>query len=128
MGDRTWKLYIAVGVAAWAAYFLAPGLHGSGLPVDVLKIDRAFTARITDDPKESALARAILGLGPTLGLMTVAEGVETPEQWRRLSALGCDFGQGFLLSRPVDDARLEALLHRAAHNPAGPADGASCAF
>src|SRR5206468_3105437 len=52
------------------------------LPVDVLKIDRAFTARITEARKESALARAILALGPTLGLKTPAEGGETPEQWR----------------------------------------------
>ena len=97
------------------------------LPVDVLKIDRAFTARITEARKESALARAILALGPTLGLKTVAEGVETPEQWRMLAELGCDYAQGFLLSRPVDPAEIEALLRRPAHNPAEAADGTACA-
>jgi len=97
------------------------------LPVDVLKIDRAFTARITEGPQESALARAIVALGPTLGLRTVAEGVETAEQWRLLADLGCDFAQGFLLSRPVDALTLDARLRHPAHNPAGPADGATCA-
>src|SRR5205814_2142368 len=96
------------------------------LPIDILKIDRAFTARITAARNESALARAILALGPTLGLKTVAEGVETPEQWRMLADLGCDFAQGFLLSRPVDPLALGALLRRPAHNPAGMADGTTC--
>jgi diguanylate cyclase (GGDEF)-like protein/PAS domain S-box-containing protein len=80
------------------------------LPIDVLKIDRSFIDGIADGCEESALARAILKLGSTLRLRTVAEGVEHPEQLAALKSLGCDFAQGFLLSRPLTETELIALL------------------
>jgi diguanylate cyclase (GGDEF)-like protein len=72
------------------------------LPVDVLKIDRSF---LTGD--EPALVEAIVGLARTLGLSTVAEGIEVREQLELLRALGCDRGQGYLFARPLP---LEDLL------------------
>jgi diguanylate cyclase (GGDEF)-like protein/PAS domain S-box-containing protein len=80
------------------------------LPVDVLKIDRAFTADITAGGKRAALARAVVTIADTLGLRTVAEGVETAAQRAELSALGCALGQGYLFARPLDDGALRALL------------------
>jgi diguanylate cyclase (GGDEF)-like protein/PAS domain S-box-containing protein len=80
------------------------------LPVDVLKIDRTFTQRITSDPKESALARAIIQLGPTLELKTVAEGIEEADQWETLRGLGCDLGQGYFFSRPLNGDAMTAFL------------------
>ncbi|HYD53818.1 MAG TPA: EAL domain-containing protein, partial [Gemmatimonadaceae bacterium] len=53
---------------------------------------------------------AVLSFGRSLGLRTVAEGVETAEQLQRLRALGCDDAQGFLFSAPLDAARMEAML------------------
>ena len=71
----------------------------SRLPVDILKLDRAFL--VGDDPD---LIAAVVGLGQALSLDVVAEGIEEDEQWRALRALGCQYGQGFLFSRPLDAA------------------------
>jgi len=68
--------------------------------VDVLKIDRAFTAGLTKDAGSEAIVKAIVGMARGLGLEVVAEGVETEEQLERLIALGCDGAQGYLLGRP----------------------------
>jgi diguanylate cyclase (GGDEF)-like protein len=80
------------------------------LPVEVLKIDRAFTADVTDDGKRGAFARTILTLAETLGLRAVAEGVETVAQHQALLALGCELGQGYLYARPLDGAALQHFL------------------
>jgi diguanylate cyclase (GGDEF)-like protein/PAS domain S-box-containing protein len=80
------------------------------LPVDVLKIDRAFTADVTAGGKRAALARAVVTLADTLGLRTVAEGVETAEQHAELRALGCGFAQGYLYARPLDLDAFEEFL------------------
>ncbi|HMO76790.1 MAG TPA: EAL domain-containing protein [Sphingopyxis sp.] len=76
------------------------------LPLDVLKIDRSFVEHMVDDRDKVAIVRTIQSLAETLGMKTTAEGVETADQARLLSALGCDFGQGFLFARPMlaDDA------------------------
>jgi len=82
------------------------------LPVDILKIDRSFIGGVTGSAEESALARAIVNLGQTLGLETVAEGVETAEQLAVLRQLGCQLGQGYHLARPLGPAAVDALLDR----------------
>jgi diguanylate cyclase (GGDEF)-like protein/PAS domain S-box-containing protein len=69
-------------------------------PIDILKIDKSFIDA-TKDGGDHALVSSIIGLGRTLGLHTVAEGVEVFEQYGRLAELGCDSAQGFLMSRPV---------------------------
>lgn len=70
-------------------------------PWEVLKLDRSFIARLGVDPRAEHLVRAMVVMAHALGMRTVAEGVETPEQMRRLTDLGCDIVQGFLFSRPV---------------------------
>jgi EAL domain-containing protein (putative c-di-GMP-specific phosphodiesterase class I) len=80
------------------------------LPVDVLKIDRAFVTGVADSAEDAAVAQAVLSLARILGLATVAEGIETPEQAAALLAIGCTFGQGYLFSRPLPGPELETKL------------------
>jgi diguanylate cyclase (GGDEF)-like protein/PAS domain S-box-containing protein len=68
-------------------------------PIDILKIDRAFVSRLTEQDGGPELARAVIMLGSTLGLETVAEGIENETQAATLLDLGCVAGQGFLFSR-----------------------------
>src|SRR4051812_5664849 len=76
------------------------------MPVDVLKIDRAFVNGLERGGEELAFARAICDLARTLALDTVAEGIELSAQADHLSDLGCTFGQGFLYARPLTPDRL----------------------
>jgi len=79
--------------------------------MDILKIDKAFVDPLGDgDPDSGALVSAIISLAHALRLEVVAEGIERPEQQAELRAMGCRLGQGFLYSRPVEPARLSALL------------------
>jgi diguanylate cyclase len=80
------------------------------LKVDSIKIDKSFVDGLLHGAEESALARAVLKIGGTLGLETTAEGIETTAQLDSLRALGCDFGQGFYLSRPVEADKIAGLL------------------
>jgi len=69
-------------------------------PIDILKIDRSFVSRLTNSDNGPELARAVITLGETLGLDTVAEGIELEPQVAALLALGCVAGQGFLFAKP----------------------------
>jgi diguanylate cyclase (GGDEF)-like protein/PAS domain S-box-containing protein len=80
------------------------------LPVDTLKIDRAFIDGLGDDPEDTAIVEAIITLAHTLGLQVVAEGVETPAQAAQLRTLGCESAQGYLFARPLPASDLRALL------------------
>ena len=71
------------------------------LPIDALKIDRSFIDRMSRDGEGSEIVKAIFKLGQALSKQVYAEGIETPAQLALLQELGCEFGQGFLLSRPV---------------------------
>jgi diguanylate cyclase (GGDEF)-like protein/PAS domain S-box-containing protein len=79
-------------------------------PVDILKVDKSFIDAVADDAQDSALAQAIIELGHTLRLQTVAEGVEAPEQARQLRALQCELGQGYYFAQPLDADQVAALL------------------
>ncbi len=79
-------------------------------PVDVLKIDKSFVDHVARGGADAALARTVVALGQTLGLTTVAEGVETAAQHAALTALGCALGQGYLFARPLSAADARALL------------------
>src|SRR6266545_4786347 len=83
-------------------------------PIDMLKIDKGFIDGIGEGREESALANAIINLSHTLQLHTIAEGIERPEQAAKLVALGCDDGQGYHFSRPLDPQALRALLEQTA--------------
>jgi diguanylate cyclase (GGDEF)-like protein len=82
------------------------------LPVDILKIDRAFVVDLATNPRHVVLLRAIVAMAGAFGLTTVAEGVETPQQLALVRDLGCDTAQGFLLAAPTDGAEATALLVR----------------
>jgi diguanylate cyclase (GGDEF)-like protein len=82
------------------------------LPVDVIKIDKAFVIDMETSPSDAAIVSATVDLAHSLGLRAVAEGVESDEVWRRLSALGCDIAQGFHVSRPLPARDLAPLLGR----------------
>jgi len=90
------------------------------LPVDVLKIDRAFTAHVAEDGRSAAFARAVLSFAAALGVRTVAEGVETEAQHAELLALGCAQGQGWLYARPLDAADVTTIV-RERRTPVPPA-------
>jgi len=100
--------------------------HLANLPIDMLKIDRSFVARLEIDSKEAAVVRSIMLLGSSLGKEIVAEGIETPSQLEQLRAMGCGFGQGFLLANPLTATQATDLLLRgpvlnlAAHDDRGP--------
>ncbi len=79
------------------------------LPIDVLKIDRAFVTDMVTDPSALAIARTIVTLAKSLSLQLVAEGIETEEQATLLRAMGCDEFQGFLYGRPVAAKAFERL-------------------
>ena len=83
------------------------------LPVDVLKLDRAFIAGSSRElPRQYAVTGAVLRLAAVLDLTTIAEGVETPAQALALRRLGCPLAQGFRYSPAVPPADLDALLAR----------------
>ncbi len=87
--------------------------HLKRLPMNELKIDRAFVADVQRGGRDGALAAAIIALGSELGLKVVAEGVETAAQSEFLLARGCVLQQGFLFSRPLPRDAFEELLARA---------------
>ena|GEM_PF-857742 len=84
--------------------------HLRDFAVDIIKLDRSFVSRIGSGLADGAILRAIIGLGNTLGLLTIGEGIERPEQLAALNAMGCHAGQGFHLSRPLPLDAMEALL------------------
>ncbi|MCL4129556.1 UNVERIFIED_CONTAM: hypothetical protein GTU68_017352 [Idotea baltica] len=77
------------------------------LPVDVLKIDRMFIRDLDKDENDMAIVTGVVALATSMGLKTVAEGVETAEQYRLLQKLGCDTCQGYYFSKPVPVAEFE---------------------
>ncbi len=80
------------------------------LPIDILKIDRSFVSGLADTEDSEALVHTLTQLGKLLGLHTVAEGIETDDQWRCLLDEGADSGQGNLFSRPLTPHDLDHLL------------------
>jgi len=81
-------------------------------PIDILKVDKSFVDDVGDSLEQGALAEAIVQLGKTLHLETVAEGVEQSTQVDELRALGCQYGQGFYFAKPLRADEIEALLPR----------------
>ncbi len=82
----------------------------SQYPLDVLKIDRSFVQGMDNGPNGRALASAVVALGRSLKLKVVAEGIERAEQEWDLRNLGCDYGQGYLYSKPISNYQLIDLL------------------
>jgi diguanylate cyclase (GGDEF)-like protein/PAS domain S-box-containing protein len=82
--------------------------HLRRFPIDTLKIDRSFVTQMTEDNAE--IVRTIIGLAQNLGMDVVAEGVETPDQIEMLKALGCEYGQGYFFSKPLDMQLAEQFI------------------
>jgi diguanylate cyclase (GGDEF)-like protein len=86
-------------------------------PIDLLKIDRSFVKGVPRDQDDVAITEAIISLAHSLKLGVIAEGVETQEQWEFLRNRDCDEAQGFLLSPPVTEEVLSALLVSGGSSP-----------
>lgn len=76
--------------------------HLQELPLDSLKIDRSFVMNLGSNDNDAAIVRTIIALAHNLGMEVVAEGIETDEQWQKLKALGCEWGQGYLFAEPMN--------------------------
>ena len=79
-------------------------------PLDYLKIDRSFVTMMADGSENEEIVRTIVALAKALKLAIIAEGVETREQFHKLRGLGCEFGQGYLFSRPLPVDQIDAIL------------------
>ncbi len=91
------------------------------LPVDVIKIDKSFVMEMAVDASDAAIVRSTIDLAHNLGLRVVAEGVESEDAWRQLESLGCDYAQGFYLSRPLPaEAATRLIRERGAARTAPP--------
>ncbi|MFC5861236.1 EAL domain-containing protein [Acidicapsa dinghuensis] len=87
-------------------------LHLQSLPFDELKVDRSFVSSMTQKHDSRQIVAAVVGLGQSLSLTTVAEGVETEEQAEILLWLGCELGQGWLYGKPVPAEQLDEMMKR----------------
>ena len=81
-------------------------------PVDILKIDRAFVDKISHGREGAAVAQAIITMSNALQLRAIAEGIEKPEQLLALEQMGCELGQGYYFSKPLDEKAMGELLKR----------------
>jgi EAL domain-containing protein (putative c-di-GMP-specific phosphodiesterase class I) len=86
------------------------------LPLDVLKIDRSFVSGIGHNQEDTAIVHAIMAMAKSLNFKVTGEGIETAEQLALLGEWGCDWGQGYLFSKPLDSVKAEALLESTARS------------
>ena len=84
--------------------------HLRQFPVDILKIDRSFVDRLETNDRERQIVAAVTAMAHVLKMTVIAEGIETVGQLTQLTALGCDYAQGYLLARPMRPEALELLL------------------
>jgi EAL domain-containing protein (putative c-di-GMP-specific phosphodiesterase class I) len=80
------------------------------LPLDTIKIDPSFVAGLGHDETLTLLTRTVVQVGRELGLRVIAEGIEQPRQLAALREMGCGYGQGFLMGRPMAASGVEALI------------------
>ena len=97
-------------------------VHLRRLPFHQLKVDSTFVAGLGHEPSDTAIVAGVVSLGHALGMMVVAEGVETETQVGELSALGCELGQGWHWCPPLPAAELERWLSEHRPDPAPPAE------
>jgi EAL domain-containing protein (putative c-di-GMP-specific phosphodiesterase class I) len=81
-------------------------------PFNKIKIDQSFVRDLLTNRESMSIVRSVIGLGQSLGIRTIAEGVETPEQLERLRADGCAEGQGYLFSRPRPASEIPLLIEK----------------
>jgi EAL domain-containing protein (putative c-di-GMP-specific phosphodiesterase class I) len=91
-------------------------------PVVALKIDRGFVGSLSRRDHSATIVRTIISLAHGLALLVIGEGIEDDDELRRLRAMGCDWGQGFLFARPLERDQIEEALSqwsRASHSLSG---------
>jgi diguanylate cyclase (GGDEF)-like protein len=88
--------------------------HLRQLPADIIKIDPSFVSGLGQDPVLTMLTKTIVGVGRDLGMQVVAEGIEQPRQLAGLREMGCGYGQGFLVARPMSASAVEILFRTGA--------------
>jgi diguanylate cyclase (GGDEF)-like protein len=81
-------------------------------PIDTLKIDRSFVNSVGENGEDSEILQTIVSLAKNLKMRVIAEGIETDGQLNILKNLGCDYGQGYLMSKPLPKDAMEELLHK----------------
>lgn len=91
--------------------------HLKQFPVNILKIDQSFVAGLCESADDAAIVRALIGLGHSLGMETVAEGIETKAQAAFVTKCGCTLGQGFLFGKAVSANDLPSLIGQPARDP-----------
>ena len=94
--------------------------HLRQLPLDIIKIDPSFVAGLGHDDTLTLLTRTVVQVGRELGLRVIAEGIEQPRQLSALREMGCDYGQGFLIARPMAAPGVEALIRTFGEAPEEP--------
>jgi EAL domain-containing protein (putative c-di-GMP-specific phosphodiesterase class I) len=92
--------------------------HLRQVPLDIIKIDPSFVAGLGHDDTLTLLTRTVVQVGRDLGLQVIAEGIEQPRQLAALREMGCGYGQGFLVARPMAAPGVEALIRTAAEEHA----------
>ena len=96
------------------------------LPVDTLKIDRSFVNSVGENGEDSEILQTIISLAKNLKMRVIAEGIETESQLNILKNLGCDYGQGYLMSKPLPRETMEEMLYQKQHwLPSKPEESAS---
>jgi EAL domain-containing protein (putative c-di-GMP-specific phosphodiesterase class I) len=90
--------------------------HLRAIPADIIKIDKVFTDELVDEVRPYPVAKALIVLASTLGIETIAEGIEHAEQVTRLIQLGCTRGQGYHFGRPMTAGALTELLATPVHH------------
>jgi len=90
------------------------------LPLDIIKIDPSFVAGLGQDDTLTLLTKTVVQVGRDLGLRVIAEGIEQPRQLIALRDMGCCYGQGFLVARPMGASGVEALIRTSGENPETP--------
>jgi diguanylate cyclase (GGDEF)-like protein len=86
------------------------------LPVDLIKIDQAFIQKLGEDEQSVEITRSILQMARSLGIKTIAEGIESQQQYLFLRQMACEFGQGYFLSKPMTIHQLEDFLNSQNHS------------
>ena len=103
------ELGVSIALDDFGTGYCGLGYLGS-FPFDKIKIDRSFVKDVETTRKSAEIFRAVINIGHSLGLVTLAEGIETKEQLEFLHALGCQQGQGFLFSPAIPASEIAAEL------------------
>ena len=90
--------------------------HLRDLPFDKIKIDKSFVSKLVDEKENASIVKAVIALGNSLGLPTLAEGIEHEEHLSALRKEGCTLGQGYLLGKPIQSSQVPGFLAQAAAN------------